>query len=128
MKICLILAALTGFLSVALGAAGDHMAAIVQQQHAFDTALRYNQLYSIFLTLLALYAIRLPTLTPLLRISCFIFTAGLLIFCGSLYALALTGVTALGYLTPVGGVMLMLGWILLSAYGCLPKAKQLAPL
>jgi uncharacterized membrane protein YgdD (TMEM256/DUF423 family) len=127
MKFCLIVAALTGFFSVALGAAGDHMTAIVQQQDAFDTALRYNQLYSIFLSLLALYALRLPSVPGLLKASCVTFTAGILIFCGSLYTLALTGITALGYLTPVGGITLMAGWCLLAAYGYKQQKWGLEP-
>jgi uncharacterized membrane protein YgdD (TMEM256/DUF423 family) len=110
----LALAALTGFLSVALGAAGDHLAGMIRNQHAFETALRYNQLYSILLVMLALYA---PPPARLLDFARAAFMAGTLTFCGSLYALAFTGLAALGMLTPLGGLTLMAGWLLLAAYG-----------
>jgi uncharacterized membrane protein YgdD (TMEM256/DUF423 family) len=42
------------------------------------------------------------------------FTAGILIFSGSLYALALSGVTMLGAITPIGGVAFLIGWIALA--------------
>jgi uncharacterized membrane protein YgdD (TMEM256/DUF423 family) len=118
MKILLIIAAFTGFVSVALGAAGDHLATIIRQPHAFETALRYNQLYSILLVALLLHTLHLPAPLPKpLKTACIAFIAGILIFCGSLYALALTGITALGYLTPAGGILLMAGWLLLVCYG-----------
>ena len=113
MKILLAIAAVTGFASVALGAAGDHLAHIIQQHHAFETALRYNQLYSPLLMVLALYSSLLPE--PPVRIfktACVAFLAGTLIFCGSLYALAFTGIPTLGYLTPIGGISLMAGWLM----------------
>lgn len=118
MKILLIIAALTGFASVAFGAAGDHLATMVQQPHAFTTALRYNQLYSPLLVALALYGCLLPEAPAwTLKAACAALMAGTLIFCSSLYALAFTGLTVLGYLTPVGGITLMAGWLLLAAYG-----------
>jgi uncharacterized membrane protein YgdD (TMEM256/DUF423 family) len=43
-----------------------------------------------------------------------LFVAGVAIFSGSLYALALTGVTTLGAVTPVGGLLLMAGWVTLA--------------
>ena len=43
-----------------------------------------------------------------------LFQAGILLFCGSLYLLALTGITAFGYITPLGGLCLVAGWIVLA--------------
>jgi uncharacterized membrane protein YgdD (TMEM256/DUF423 family) len=45
---------------------------------------------------------------------CFLLLAGILLFCGSLYVLALTGVRALGAVTPFGGVAFIVGWALLA--------------
>jgi uncharacterized membrane protein YgdD (TMEM256/DUF423 family) len=45
---------------------------------------------------------------------CFLLLAGILLFCGSLYVLALTGVRALGAVTPFGGVAFMVAWALLA--------------
>ena len=118
MKRLLIIAALTGLSSVALGAAGDHLAATVQLPHAFETALRYNQLYSLLLTALALFGLHAAAPLPrLFSAACWAFTVGTLVFCASLYALALTGIAGLGYITPFGGLTLMAGWLLLAAYG-----------
>lgn len=128
MRLLLIIAALTGFSSVALGAAGDHLAAIIRTPHAFETALRYNQLYSILLVAVLLHARHLPAPVPqTLKASCIAFMTGLLIFCGSLYILAFTGVTAFGYATPAGGILLMAGWLLLARYGWTRQAGNNAP-
>ena len=125
MKALLVTAALTGFASVALGAAGDHLAGIVRQPHAFETALRYNQLYSPLLAALALYGLLLPEPPArALKAAGFAFMAGLLLFCGSLYALAFTGLASFGYMTPAGGVILMAGWLLLAGYGLKWTSKQ----
>jgi uncharacterized membrane protein YgdD (TMEM256/DUF423 family) len=109
--------AITGFIAVALGAAGDHLAELIVQEHAFETALRYNQLYSLLMVALALHTMKTPEPWPsTLRAARAVFMAGALLFCGSLYALAFTGMAALGYMTPFGGIMLMAGWLLLAAY------------
>lgn len=122
MKLLLIAAAIAGLISVALGAAGDHLSEIIQNTHAFETGLRYNQLYSILLTALLLYASNhnRPLSMPL-KICCLTFAAGMLIFCGSLYALSFTGIAFLGYLTPVGGILLMSGWLTLAVYALVAK-------
>jgi uncharacterized membrane protein YgdD (TMEM256/DUF423 family) len=46
-----------------------------------------------------------------------LFTAGVVIFAGSLYALALTGTGVLGAVTPLGGLLLLAGWALVAADG-----------
>jgi uncharacterized membrane protein YgdD (TMEM256/DUF423 family) len=51
-----------------------------------------------------------------------LFTAGILVFAGSLYALALTGLGVLGAVTPVGGLLLLAGWGLVALDG-LASAK-----
>ena len=47
---------------------------------------------------------------------CWLLTAGVLIFSGSLYTLALTGVRSLGAITPIGGVCFIAAWLLLAYY------------
>jgi uncharacterized membrane protein YgdD (TMEM256/DUF423 family) len=44
-----------------------------------------------------------------------LFSAGIALFSGSLYALSLTGIRGFGALTPIGGVLLLLGWLALAA-------------
>src|SRR5512144_2321740 len=107
--------ALMGFVGVGLGAFGAHglrgrlspeMLAI------FETGVRYQMYHALALLALAAMMPRLEGRTVL--IAGWSFTAGILIFSGSLYALALTGVTMLGAITPIGGVAFLAGWIALA--------------
>ena len=68
----------------------------------------YHALHALALLGAALAAARAPS-RPL-RIAGTCFVLGVLLFSGSLYALALTGVLALGAVTPVGGLLLLAGW------------------
>jgi uncharacterized membrane protein YgdD (TMEM256/DUF423 family) len=52
---------------------------------------------------------------------CWLLIAGVLIFSGSLYTLALTGVRSLGAITPIGGVCFIAGWLLLAYYFILQR-------
>jgi uncharacterized membrane protein YgdD (TMEM256/DUF423 family) len=45
-----------------------------------------------------------------------LFAGGIVVFSGSLYALALTGVTTLGAITPIGGLLFLAGWVVLATY------------
>ncbi|PYR82425.1 MAG: DUF423 domain-containing protein, partial [Acidobacteria bacterium] len=45
-----------------------------------------------------------------------IFVAGIVLFSGSLYTLALTGVGTLGAITPIGGLLFLIGWLCLAAF------------
>jgi uncharacterized membrane protein YgdD (TMEM256/DUF423 family) len=47
---------------------------------------------------------------------CWLLAIGILVFCGSLYALAITGVRTLGAITPIGGGAFIVGWLLLAWY------------
>jgi uncharacterized membrane protein YgdD (TMEM256/DUF423 family) len=96
-----------GFLGVALGAFGAHA---LRDQVGPDlleihkTATHYLMIHSIALILFGL-------LPPRRSWPGWCFLSGILIFSGSLYALVLTQVRALGAITPVGGILLMSGWI-----------------
>jgi len=72
---------------------------------------------------LAAFAMRGPAETRA-RAAAMLFLIGILLFSGSLYLLALTGMTALGFITPIGGVAFVAGWILLALAALrLPPAK-----
>lgn len=74
----------------------------------FETAARYHMTHAIALVLVGLAAARWPALSwhgPGL-----LFAAGTLVFSGTLYLLAWTGARWLGAITPVGGVLLIVGW------------------
>ncbi|MBB6340390.1 uncharacterized membrane protein YgdD (TMEM256/DUF423 family) [Pseudomonas fluvialis] len=113
-RLFLLLAAFSGFTSVALGAFAAHG---LRQQLSpeylavFQTGVQYQQLHTLTLLVVALLLQRQPD--RLLTLSGGFFVAGMLLFSGSLYALTLTGIGKLGIITPLGGVAFMLGWLLL---------------
>jgi uncharacterized membrane protein YgdD (TMEM256/DUF423 family) len=104
-----------GFLGVALGAFGAHAlkASLTPEMLAvFETGVRY-QMYHVFALFAAAWAwARWPS--RVLTASGWLFIAGIVIFSGSLYLLALTGVRMLGAITPVGGLAFLAGWLCLA--------------
>ena len=113
-RLLLQLAALLGGLGVAIGAFGAHalrdMLVKAGRLDTFETAVRY-QFYHV-LALLAigvLWAAR-PELQSL-GTTGWLWLGGILIFSGSLYALCFTGITKLGAVAPLGGLLLLAGWL-----------------
>ena len=108
----LLLGAVLGFLGVALGAFGAHelRSRLAPEMLAvFETGVRY-QMYHVFALLAVAAAIGHLGNARLLVVAGWFFFAGILVFSGSLYALALTGTGILGAVTPIGGLMFLLGW------------------
>src|SRR5205809_7556897 len=111
-RIFLVLGALFSFLGVAAGAFGAHFLKSVLSPDmlaVFETAVRYQMYHA--LALLAVAAMMSRTEGRALLVAGWSFIAGILIFSGSLYALALTGVTMLGAITPIGGLAFLAGWV-----------------
>jgi uncharacterized membrane protein YgdD (TMEM256/DUF423 family) len=73
-------------------------------------------MYHVFALLIVAAAIGHIGSARLLVISGWSFFAGILLFSGSLYALALTGVGMLGAVTPIGGVLFLIGWASLAIF------------
>jgi uncharacterized membrane protein YgdD (TMEM256/DUF423 family) len=100
------LAALVLFLGIALGAFGAHgLADRLEETGRLDnweTATFYHLLHGLALFVLALL--------PGRALGYYWFLAGIVIFSGSLYALALTDISRLGAITPIGGVSFLVGW------------------
>lgn len=101
-----------GFLSVLLGAFGAH----ALKQHLssdmlaiFETGVRY-QAYHAFALLAAAWAVTVFD-SKLISRAGTCFTAGIIIFSGSLYTLAISGIKVFGAITPIGGLLLMAGWV-----------------
>jgi uncharacterized membrane protein YgdD (TMEM256/DUF423 family) len=102
--------ALLAGLGVALGAFGAHgLRATLGPAELgwWQTAVQYQMWHALALVALGLSPVRA-------RAAGWLFVAGILIFSGSLYAMALTGTRALGMVTPVGGLLLILGWAALA--------------
>jgi len=112
----LVLGAIAMFAAVALGAFGAHA---LKEQIAPDllavwrTGVEYHCYHALGLLAVGLLALRLPESKPL-RAAGWLMAAGIVLFSGSLYALALTGVRALGAVTPFGGAAFLAAWALLA--------------
>jgi uncharacterized membrane protein YgdD (TMEM256/DUF423 family) len=94
---------------MAFGAAGAHsLRALIVPEYlpTFETGVRYQLIHAVVLLALALQAERRRV-----GVSASLFTLGVLLFSGSLYALALGAPTRFGIVTPFGGVALLLGWL-----------------
>jgi uncharacterized membrane protein YgdD (TMEM256/DUF423 family) len=107
------LGAFTAMLSVVFGAFGAHLLKDKLTADAMDvykTAVQYHMFHAIGILLIALLMDRLPS-PKLAEWSAKLLFAGIVLFSGSLYALALSGVKILGAITPLGGVAFIAGWI-----------------
>ena len=102
-------------LGVAIGAFGAHALRPILEENArtetFELAVRY-QFYHAFAILLSGMLMTHFQIRYLKR-AVFCFMAGIVIFSGSLYALSLSGLTIMGAKTPIGGILLIAGWLLL---------------
>jgi uncharacterized membrane protein YgdD (TMEM256/DUF423 family) len=111
----LLIGAVLGFLGVALGAFGAHVLKSrlsPEMLAVFETGIRYH-MYHTFAILIVAAAIAHLGTARLLSLAGWFFFGGVLLFSGSLYALALSGVGILGAITPIGGLLFLAGW------GCL---------
>ena len=109
---------LAGLLGVAAGAFGAHglrNRLSPEMLGVFETAVRY-QMYHAFALLSTAAIIGRAGDARLLSIAGWSFVTGVVLFSGSLYALALTGMSGLGAVTPVGGLAFLLGWACLAIF------------
>jgi uncharacterized membrane protein YgdD (TMEM256/DUF423 family) len=106
--------ALLGGLAVALGAFGAHALKArlsAAELETYETAVRY-QMYHALALLAAAWLISRNA--PGASSAALFFLIGVVLFSGSLYLLVATGVTALGIVTPFGGLALIAGWAMLA--------------
>ena len=104
----LMIAALSGLLAVALGAFASHGLKGMLEPYllqVFQTGVQYQ-----FYHTLALLAVALLPQGPAIRLAGWGFISGIVLFSGSLYVLALSGVHWLGAITPLGGCAFLTGW------------------
>jgi len=120
MKTLLLLGAANGFLAVGLGAFGAHgLKARLRDLPDFqtrldwwETASHYHLVHALFIIACALALDR--GLGRLTAPAAWLAFLGILLFSGSLYLMTLTGVRALGAVTPLGGLSLLAAWLLLA--------------
>ena len=126
-RLFFVLGALSAALGVAAGAFAAHaLRARVEPRmlEVFETGARYQMYHAFALIAVAWVLARgsgiaaavlgSPPGTGFAVASGWLFVAGTVVFSGSLYAMALTGVRGLGAITPVGGVCFIAGWICLA--------------
>ena len=111
-KTFLIIAAVNGFLAVALGAFGAHglKAKLAPDLMAvYQTAVQYHFYHLLALMFTAVLLMQWPQ-SIWLRVSGYAFIIGIILFAGSLYVLAITGIRWLGAITPLGGLSFLIAW------------------
>jgi len=122
----LLIGAVLGFLSVAIGASVEHVVKPNVEPEVFRwtmTAIRYHQIGAlvVFAIGLGLAAGIRSQLAKWLKIAATLFVVGTVLFSFSIYLTAITGVEKLTYITPVGGTILMAAWAC-AAWGALRHA------
>jgi uncharacterized membrane protein YgdD (TMEM256/DUF423 family) len=122
-RIFVILCGFLGFLAVALGAFGAHglrarftsLEDGARRLEWWNTAAHYHLVHALALAVVAWLLHRGAGGTA--AVAGWSFLLGVVLFSGSLYALALTGYTKLGAITPVGGLLFLVGWAALTIAG-----------
>ncbi|MDX1387998.1 MAG: DUF423 domain-containing protein [Acidobacteriota bacterium] len=107
--------AVAAALGVALGAFGAHTLKSrigADLLEVYETGVRYHLIHALALLAVAWAASRWPG--ALTNAAGWLFVAGIVLFSGSLYVLAVSGVRWLGAITPLGGVAFIAGWICLA--------------
>ena len=108
----LLLGAVNGLLAVAAGAFGAHGLegrVAATDLAAFRTAAQYHMVHALALCVVAWRADAAPTQTSI-KLAGWSFLTGIILFCGSLYVLGVTGSRAFVWLTPMGGIGFLAGW------------------
>ncbi|MDR0269127.1 DUF423 domain-containing protein [Paenibacillus sp.] len=121
----MLIGALMAMLSVAIGAFGAHMLGPIVGESAmkvYETGVQYHMAHALGMILIALTAGVWGDSRKLAWAGWLLF-AGIILFSGSLYLLTVTGVKALGIITPFGGVAFIAGWICLMAEAMTRKKK-----
>ncbi len=112
-KLLVAVGAINAGLAVAAGAFAAHGLKSRLEARAlevFETGARYHMYHALAIILAAVIAASVPGA----RTAGWLFQAGIVVFSGSLYALALTDVKVLGAITPIGGLAFLVGWVWLA--------------
>lgn len=113
MKILVLIGALYGFLSVALGAFGAHALESKLSESmlsVWDKAVHYQMFHSLIIIVSGLALMKYESAA--LVGAGWTFIIGVLLFSGSLYIYSTTGMRMMAMITPFGGVFFLIGWIL----------------
>lgn len=112
MKTFIVIGAIAMALGVVLGAFGAHglKARLTPDLLAvYQTGVEYHLYHALGLILVGILVVQFPHVSGL-KVGGWLLLAGILVFSGSLYVLAITGVRWLGAITPIGGLAFIVGW------------------
>jgi len=112
-KISILLGAGNAALAIIFGAFAAHAIKDKLSERMldiFNTAVDYHLYHALGLILLGILMTHLPA-SKALQLSMYLMFVGIIVFCGSLYALSLTGITKLGMITPIGGLAFIAAWL-----------------
>lgn len=115
MKTFIILGAINAFLSVALGAFGAHgLEGKLEPKYLdiWEKAVKYQMFHATGLLIVGILLGKYPA-SALLSWSGWLLFIGIILFAGSLYVLAVTQISVLGAITPLGGLSFLAAWILI---------------
>lgn len=115
-RLFIVLGSINAALAVIFGAFGAHaLKARISPEmlNVYHTGAQYHFYHALGMLLVGVLATQLQN-QAVLRLSGFLMLAGIVLFSGSLYLLAITGVTWLGAVTPLGGVAFIAAWIVLA--------------
>lgn len=113
-KTILMTASILLALAVAIGAFGAHglkSHVSAEMLQTYKTGVEYHFYHALGLLLIGVLAMSMPS--AYLKWSAFSLIIGILLFSGSLYIMAVTGIKWLGAITPLGGISFIVGWIIL---------------
>ncbi|WP_422359593.1 DUF423 domain-containing protein [Reichenbachiella sp.] len=112
-KKSILIGAILGMLSVVIGAFGAHglKDTLVSNGRldVFETAVKYQMYHALALLFTGILADKLKGSWVPRVVICFL--TGVIIFSGSLYLLSITNIGFLGAITPIGGILLIAGWV-----------------
>ena len=125
----LIIGAFIGFFSVFFGAYTEHiLREIVSEEHfrQLMTGIRYNQINSVMICAIGIANLSNFNLfeSRFFKVIGFLFIIGTIMFSFSIYASITFGIPQLVYITPVGGVTIMISWVSLMIFGLLAYKKK----
>lgn len=111
-RLLIIIAALNMFIAIGAGAFGAHgLKRILSEEMLaiWQTAVTYQMAHALGLFIVTILSYKLAT--PLLSWSAYLMLGGIVLFSGSLYILAVSGIRTLGAITPIGGVLFLAAWV-----------------
>ena len=112
MKIWIVYGSFFSLLAIVLGAFGAHGLKNILDQYSreiYEKAIYYHFIHSLAIILIAILNNQYNNIN--LSYSVYLFLFGIIIFSGSLYVLAITGIKWLGAITPIGGLLFIFGWV-----------------